>query len=156
MYDQETRIGVEIQNKMSIRIILIIFLSLLLSCNVKEYRGVEIPYSLYNRSDFFDHKVKNVIESALDLNPDFLNEFILLSHKVDGESSYDLGFVLTQIINKIGEEEFIKMSVNLNKNDKKLLKSFIRAGLEYGDNDYDGKMDNERIENVYPKINEKF
>ena len=30
------------------------------------------------------------------------------------------------------------------------------VGLEYGDNNYDGKIDNEKIENVYERINQKF
>jgi hypothetical protein len=129
---------------------------LLLSCSVKEYDGIKIPYSIHNRTDFLDRKVRNVIKSALKHESNAFKEFILLTSKVDGESAYDLGYVLTQIIDRIGEDKFIELNKNLINREKQLLIGFIGVGLEYGDNNYDGKRDNERIENVYKKINEQF
>lgn len=126
---------------------------ILLSCSVKEYKGIKIPYSIYIRTDFLDRKVRNVIKSALNSNPNTFKDYIKLSETVDGESAYDLGFVLTQIINRIGEDEFLELTKNLNSNEKQLLRGFIEVGLEYGDNNYDGEMDDERIENIYEKIN---
>ena len=32
------------------------------------------------------------------------------------------------------------------------IEGLIMAGLEYGDNDKDGKMDNKRIENEFPEL----
>lgn len=142
---------------MRLKVFLILTFSIsLISCSVKEYDGIEIPYSIHVRTDFLDRKVRNVIKSALNHEPNAFKDFIKLSDKVDGESSYDLGYVLTQIINKIGEDKFIELTKGLNKNEKQLLLSFIRVGLEYGDNNYDGKMDNEKIEKVYVKINKTF
>jgi len=132
------------------------FIFLLISCSVKEYDGIQIPYSIHIRTDFLDRKVRNVIKSALQDDPNAFKEFISLSDKVDGESAYDLGYVLTQIINRIGEDKFIELTKNLTTDDKQLLKSFVRVGLEYGDNDYDGKMDNASIENTYKKINKNY
>jgi tRNA 2-selenouridine synthase SelU len=140
---------------MHIKIIIFCCLTtIILGCTVKEYEGIKIPYSIQIREDFLDRKVRNVIKSSLKYEQNALKDFIKLTDKVDGESSYDLGFVLTQIINRIGEQKFIELTKNLNSAERKLLKNYIEVGLEYGDNNHDGEVDNERIENVYKKINE--
>ena len=142
---------------MRIKILLILSLvTILLSCSVKEYEEIKIPYSIHIRTDFLDRKIKNVIKSALNSKPNTFKDYIKLSDEVDGESAYDLGFVLTQIIDRIGEDEFLNLTKNLNSSEKQLLRSFIEVGLEYGDNNYDGKMDEERIENIYKKINQNL
>ena len=65
---------------------------------------------------------------------------------------YDLGFVITQIIYKIGQNEFIDIVNKLKKEDIMNLAGLIEAGLEYGDNNKDGKMDNMKIEIEFPRI----
>ena len=65
---------------------------------------------------------------------------------------YDLGFVMTQIIYKIGESEFIKIVQKLKKEDISGLEGLINVGLEYGDNNKDGKMDNMKIEIEFPRL----
>src|SRR5690606_25563875 len=142
---------------MRLKIFLIFsFFASLISCSVKEYDGIEIPYSIHIRTDFLDRKVRNVIKSALNNEPNSFKDLIELSDEVDGESAYDLCYVLTQIINRIGEDNFLELTKELSNDEKQLLKSFIMVGLEYGDNNYDGKIDNEKIENVYERINQKF
>ncbi len=34
-------------------------------------------------------------------------------------------------------------------------KAIFDVGLEYGDNNYDGKIDNKKSENEFPEFNEK-
>ena len=63
-----------------------------------------------------------------------------------------MGFILTQIIYKIGEDEFIKMVLKLKKEEIVGLESLIRVGLEYGDNNKDGKMDDKKIQTEFPKL----
>jgi hypothetical protein len=70
----------------------------------------------------------------------------------DAAGCYDLGFVVTQIIYRLGEDEFIKMVVKLDRERISGLEGLIAAGLEYGDNNKDGKMDNKQIENEFPKL----
>jgi hypothetical protein len=65
---------------------------------------------------------------------------------------YDLGFIITQIIYRIGEKEFASMVKKLNKEETNSIEGLIMAGLEYGDNDKDGKMDDKRIENEFPEL----
>ncbi|AXT59264.1 hypothetical protein D1816_02505 [Aquimarina sp. AD10] len=69
-------------------------------------------------------------------------------------SGYDLGYVLTQIIYRIGEKDFAKIISEIPKSERKGFVGFIMVGLEYGDNDYDGKRDNKRMESEFPKLNE--
>lgn len=69
-----------------------------------------------------------------------------------GASSYDLGFIVTQVIDKVGKDGFYKMAEKLPQKEMGDLEELIRAGLEYGDKDGDGKKDNNRIENKFPRI----
>ncbi len=133
-------------------ITLISILVFTISCTVKEYKKVVIPYSINNRSDLMSYKLKGIIDSAFRLESDAFIDFIELSNTVDGESAYDLGYVLTQIIYMIGEDEFLKTINNFTNDEKEILISFINVGLEYGDNDYDNIQDNRRIENEFPII----
>ena len=142
-----------------IKNIAITFISILIftiSCTVKEYRKVVIPYSINNRSDLMSWKLKGIIDSAFRMESDAFRDFIVLSNTVDGESAYDLGYVLTQIIYMIGEDEFLKTINNLTNDEKAILISFINVGLEYGDNDYDNIQDNKRIEDEFPLIQQKL
>ena len=69
-------------------------------------------------------------------------------------NSYDLGYVLTQIIYRIGEKDFADILRRIPKSERNEFEGLIAVGLEYGDNDYDGKMDNKRIETEFPKLTE--
>ena len=137
-------------------ITLISILVFTISCTVKEYKKVVIPYSINNRSDLMSWKLKGIIDSAFRMESDAFRDFIVLSNTVDGESAYDLGYVLTQIIYMIGEDEFLKTINNLTNDEKAILISFINVGLEYGDNDYDNIQDNKRIEDEFPLIQQKL
>ena len=129
---------------------------LTISCTVKEYKKVVIPYSINNRSDLMSWKLKGIIDSAFRMESDAFRDFIVLSNTVEGESAYDLGYVLTQIIYMIGEDEFLKTINNLTNDEKAILISFINIGLEYGDNDYDNIQDNKRIEDEFPLIQQSL
>jgi hypothetical protein len=67
-------------------------------------------------------------------------------------SSYDLGYVLTQIIYRIGEEKFAKTIIDLPTKKLENIEGLITVGLEYGDTNYDGEMDEMKIEIEFPKL----
>ncbi|WP_378180294.1 hypothetical protein [Aquimarina sp. SS2-1] len=69
-----------------------------------------------------------------------------------GAGCYDLGYIITQIIYRLGEDYFVELMSNLCEDQVKDLEFLIYAGLEYGDNNYDGKMDDKRLENEFPKL----
>lgn len=69
-----------------------------------------------------------------------------------GAGCYDLGSIVTQIIYKLGENNFIKITNKLDAKSFITLESLISVGIEYGDNDIDGKMDYKKIETEFPKL----
>ncbi len=133
-------------------IILFVIICPFTSCKTESVDGIKIGSELYEGQDYASNtKLRDIINRALNKEP---QAFIDLNNFWcgGGAGCYDLGYVLTQIINKIGEGEFIKITQHFTENQRDYLVFLIRAGLEYGDNNYDGKMDDTRIENVYPNI----
>ncbi len=74
----------------------------------------------------------------------------------DGAGCYDKGFIITQIIYKIGENNFNKMVDNLDRKELYGIEDYIKTGLEYGDNNKDGKMDNKIAEKEFPILMKKL
>ncbi|WOD45148.1 hypothetical protein [Hwangdonia lutea] len=66
-------------------------------------------------------------------------------------SSYDLGYIISQIIYRLGEDEFLSLVKKFPKNEQNF-EGLIDVGLEYGDNNYDGKMDDKKFEQEFPKL----
>tara|TARA_R110002012_G_C11617602_1_gene608649 strand:+ start:550 stop:948 length:399 start_codon:yes stop_codon:yes gene_type:complete len=124
------------------------------SCKERETNGIVIAETLYVHQDYQTNKeLRNLIEEALKHNEKALPKLTNFPCG-GGAGCYDLGFVLTQIIYQIGENEFNQMVLRLDRNEINGLRSLIRAGLEYGDHDNDGKMDDRRFEKVFPILNE--
>ncbi len=135
----------------TIFIILLVGLTLT-SCRQNEVDGIRIDHTLYENQKLSDnrelrqliHQTLNKDEKALSK----LNKFWCGG----GAGCYDLGFIITQIIYRIGEKEFASMVEKLKKEETNSIEGLIMAGLEYGDNDKDGKMDDKRIENEFPEL----
>lgn len=124
----------------------------LVSCKQNEVEGILIDHTLYENRSFSEiRELRQLIKQTLDKDEKALaklNNFWCGG----GAGCYDLGFIITQIIYRQGEQEFMTMVDKLNDNEIIGLDGLIMAGLEYGDNDKDGKMDNKRIENEFPKL----
>ncbi len=115
----------------------------------KEVDGIIIGSDLFEMQNISTNKkLCNIIEGVLHKNQSSLIE--LVNYPCNGAGCYDLGFVLTQIIFKMGEKEFIKLVANLNHKEKKEILGLVSVGLEYGDNDYNNKMDDLKINKVFP------
>jgi hypothetical protein len=134
----------------------IIFLFLILtiiSCKKEKVDGIIIGDTLFvHQSVSENRKMENLINQALKKDK---TAIIGITNFPNGgaASSYDLGYVLTQIIYRIGENEFADILRKIPKSERNEIEGLIAVGLEYGDNDYDGKMDNKRMETVFPKLN---
>src|SRR5690606_3841317 len=124
----------------------------LVSCKQNEVEGILIDQTLYvNQTLSKNKELRQLIKQTLNKDEKALtklNDFWCGG----GAGCYDLGFVITQIIYRQGEQEFMTMVDKLNYKEIRGLESLIMAGLEYGDNDKDGKMDNKKIENEFPKL----
>lgn len=126
----------------------------LISCKEKETNGIIIAETLYIHQDYGTNKeLRNLIQDALSENEKAIPKLTNFPCG-GGAGCYDLGFVLTQIIYQVGEEKFNQMVLRLDRNEIKGLRSLIRVGLSYGDNNHDGIMDDKRIENEFPILNE--
>lgn len=133
----------------------ILFISVILifiACKKDNINGIIINSTfLENQSLYENRKLDTIINKTL--KGDW-NSLRRLNHFPCGEGSgcYDKGFVITQIIYKIGEQNFIKMVRKLDKKELYGIEDYIRVGLEYGDNNYDGKMDNKNSETEFPLL----
>jgi len=130
----------------------LVSISVLVSCDSTTVNGVFIDHTLYENLPIAKRfELKKLIKETLNKDEKALaklNEF-----SCGGAAGcYDLGFVITQIIYKISENEFIEMVKKLEKEKIIGLEGLIEAGLEYGDNNHDGKMDNKKIEIESPKL----
>ena len=98
-----------------------------------------------------------LITSTLEGNHNSLRR--LNNFPCDSAGCYDLGYVISQIIYKIGESNFNKMIDKLDEKEIGSIGGYIAVGLQYGDNNYDGKMDDKKSENEFPilikALNEK-
>lgn len=122
------------------------------SCDHSQVQGIVIDHTLYeNLSISKQSELKTIVRETLSKNEKALSKLTNFWCG-GGAGCYDLGFIMTQIIYKMGEQEFIKMVNKLNRNETNELSSLISAGLEYGDNDNDGKMDDKRFDTEFPKL----
>jgi hypothetical protein len=138
------------------KLILISLLLFLISCKKENIEGVEIGKTLLENQNFAENKKLDTIIRTT-LKGDF-NSLRRLNHFPcgDGAGCYDKGFIITQIIYKIGENNFNKMVDNLDRKELYGIEDYIQAGLEYGDNNKDGKMDNKIAEKEFPILMKKL
>ncbi|MFV0187666.1 hypothetical protein OBK20_09895 [Empedobacter falsenii] len=137
---------------MRIEIFLIFILIFIVSCKTEKVDGIIIGETLLVHQSYTENKeLKIIIEKCLNKEEDGfkrLNSF----NCGGGSGCYELGFVLTQIIYRIGEKNYLIAIKNLDKLTQTQLSSLIRAGLEYGDNDYDNIQDNKKLNVEFPRI----
>lgn len=131
-----------------------LFLLLLVACSSREVKGIRIGDTLYQQQNGQENRqLCTLIERNLEGDPDALRELSEFDCG-DGAGCYDLGQVITQIIYRRGEKDFAETVQQAGPENLPRLKSLVRAGLEYGDQDGDGKADERSIEETFPLLNE--
>ena len=140
--------------------ILIFTCLFLFGCKSENVEGIILEYTLVVHQDYSENKqMVSLIKSSLNKDSEAFKQLIHFPNG-GGESSYNLGYVITQIIYRNGEIKTLEMLKSYNSRDLNNLEGMIGVGLEYGDNDYDEKMDETNIKNEFPKlykyINEKI
>jgi hypothetical protein len=124
----------------------------LISCRQNQVDGIIIDHTLYESLSFSKkQELRQLILQTLKKNDKSLAK--LNNYWCGGAAGcYDLGFIVTQIIYRLGEKDFMTMVDKLDSKETLGLEGLIAVGLEYGDNDKDSKMDNKRIENEFPEL----
>ncbi len=100
-------------------------------------------------SELLDINTNNycdLIEKSLAKNKDALKEISLLS--IYDSASYEHGTVLVQIIEKVGEDFYVKSLGVLTSKEKNKIKSYLDVGLEYGGAKYKDKA----LKKFFPKV----
>ena len=136
------------------RITFLLLVFIVISCKKEKVNGIIIGDTLFVHQSLSENqKMEKLIYQALKKDK---SAIIGITNFPNGgaASSYDLGFVLTQIIYRIGENDFANILREIPKSKRNEIEGLIAVGLEYGDNDYDGQMDNKRMETEFPKLNE--
>ena len=134
---------------------LLFFIILFSSCNKSEFREIRFGNTLIENQTFSQNKrLCKAVEGTLQGDK---NALIILINFNCGSASgcYDLGSVITQIVYKIGEDDFLKMVKKLNPEQKSNLRGFIDVGLEYGYR-LNGKSKNKVIKDQFPKIDNEL
>lgn len=132
--------------------ILLIVGMTLTSCKQNEVDGIFIDHTLYeNQSLKKNRELRQLISQTLNKDEKSLANLINFWCG-GGGGGYDLGFIITQIIYRLEEKNFMIMVAKLDRSEINGLEGLIMAGLEYGDNNNDGKIDNKRIETEFPEL----
>ena len=137
-------------------IVLFLIFNFTVSCKIDKIEGIIIGDTLFAHQSFSENqKMQHLISNALKKDKESIIE---LKDFPNGgaASAYDLGYVLTQIIYRIGEDEFAGILREIPKEERIGFEGLISVGLAYGDNDYDGKRDYKRIGIEFPQLMEVF
>lgn len=132
---------------------LLIVVAAFLACEESEVDSIVVGDTLCHNCTYQRNKeLEQLIRLAMKRDDMALSKLISFPCG-GGAGCYDLGFVITQIIHKLGERKFILMAKKLERAKLPMLEGLIVAGLEYGDNDNDGSADNKRMETEFPELN---
>lgn len=125
-----------------------IVLSLFLTtCKNKVNNEIDIPELLLLYTEEISIDYSNLLNSAISGDLDALREFSLLDFR--DAVAYDHGCVMVDMISIVGEETFIKGIETISDQQKVVVKGYISAGLEYGNQVDFGPAD---FRVVFPKI----
>ena len=113
----------------------------------KEINGIEVSELLLVVSEEQNIDYCKLLNEATKGNESSIKEIALLDFS-DG-AAYDHGAVLVDLIEKIGEEKFVQSIKTINDSEKKWIKGYLEAGIEYGSN---VNIKGQTLKDVFPKI----
>jgi len=133
------------------RAYLLFVVCLFLVCCKTEVENIKIGNTLYEQQDLSTNKrFADLIKRTLSRDSAALIE--LINFNCGGAAGcYDLGSVITQIVNRIGEYKFLKMVSQFSNQQKLQIRNFIVVGLEYGYR-LNVDMENKTIDKQFPEI----
>lgn len=102
------------------------------SCQQREVDGISINGTLTDQQDYpTNQRMCQLISRALRHDSQALAE--LAAFDCGGAAGcYDLGDVFIQILGRVGEPEFMRMTAHFSPQQQREVRSFLEVGLEYG------------------------
>lgn len=102
------------------------------SCEQREVEGITISGTLTVQQDYTtNRRMCQLISQSLHHDSQALAE--LVAFDCGGAAlCYDLGDVITQILCRVGEPEFMRMTAHFSAQQQRDMRSFLEVGLEYG------------------------
>ncbi|MDY8138850.1 hypothetical protein [Aquimarina sp. 2201CG5-10] len=111
-------------------IIIIVFCSLNIGCNsCDEVQGIKISELLSRQ---IDDSYCETLENAIKLDKEAIIK--VSTYKISDAAGYDHGYVLVSLIEKIGEQEYLKAIESVSTEQKQHIESYLWAGIDYGVN----------------------
>lgn len=124
----------------------------MIGCKQKEVEGIIIGHTLWVHQELKENReLADAIKNVLKNDANGINQILSIDCG-GGAGCYDLGFLLTQLIYKVGEDEFVRMINRMDKKKIRRIVSLIEVGLEYGYSDKDGMEDYKKISSEFPMI----
>ena|SRR5436190_14230814 len=136
--------------------LIIIVLTVLTSCTINtSVDSVQIGNTLQEQQDFSTNKrFAKLVHQSLNRNAEAFAE--LLRFPCGGAAGcYDLGSVITQIVYKVGEQNFSEMIKNFSKEQKRDILNYLEVGLEYGYN-LEKSAPNKTVDQQFPFLNKSL
>lgn len=112
------------------------------SCSNSYISNYLLDYSIENEYDYC-----NLFNKAKEGDDQFIEEFVLLSF-YDG-LAYEHGAVILELIDILGEEEFIESLNSINVKEKKLIQGYIMVGLNFTQNP---KFKEKKLNVIFPSV----
>lgn len=114
--------------------------------------GIKVQNTLYeNLSPLRRLALRRDIKNTLSGDGQSLRSLVLFDCG-GAAGCYDLGYVLTQLIYRVGENKVVEMGRSLNKRELAELESLLIAGLEYGASNNDRAKSPKEIDQEFPLL----
>lgn len=127
----------------------------LISCGNKVINGIEVPELLLIASKKQNINYCKLLNESTKGNTASIRKLALL--EISDGAGYEHGAVIVDLIEIIGEDKFIESLATMSKEQKQVVKGFIEAGLEYGNNpNLQTKTFKEAFSKIYDFLNSEL
>lgn len=122
------------------------------ACKQLEVNDIFIGITLFNNQSYgSNYQLQQLIKKSLSKDADAfskLNSFVCN----EVEECKDFGFIISQIVHKLGDQNTALMVQKMDKIKRVRLSEYLALGLKYGDQDRDELPDNKQVAETFPEV----
>lgn len=134
------------KNKANLLVIILTFLFVgCVNSKSKTINGIDIPVQVLVVSSQHGFNYEDTLKSALNGN-DYSMKRLSTIDFFDTSIGYEHGAILIEIINKIGEEQYLIAINDCSEKEKSIIRGDLMAGMEYG------QHHDKTMSEMFPKI----